>query len=143
MYAAQVYQQYRTMQTQTADKGELVVMLYQGAIKFLARASAALQSNDRQEAHNNIVRCQDIIAELMASLDMGAGELAFNLLRLYEYMHHRLVEANLRKDVQLVDEVAGLLRELLPAWQDAARDARITATSVRDANVIRPGLIAG
>ncbi len=124
MYAAQAYQQYQIMQTQTADRGELVVMLYQGAIKFLTRASTAMRGGNLQDAHNNIIRSQDIVAELMSSLDLDVGEIAHNLFRVYEYMHYRLVEANLRKDPQIIDEVAGLLRELLPAWQSAAKEVR-------------------
>lgn len=124
MHAAQAYQQYKTLQAQTADRGELVVMLYQGALKFLGHATAALRAGRLQEAHNNIVRCQDIIAELMASLDLDAGEIARNLYRIYEYMHYRLVEANIRKDPQPAAEVERLLRELLPAWQAAAQEVR-------------------
>lgn len=124
MYTMQAYRQYEVTKTYTADGGELVVMLYQGAIKFLMRASAALQAGSLENAHNNILRSQDIVAELMGSLDMSTGDIASNLFRLYDYMHYRLVQANLHKDPQPLEEVTRLLRELLPAWQFAAREAR-------------------
>lgn len=127
MYAAQVHRQYQMMQAHTADPGELIVMLYQGAIKFLSRASAALQAGNLEEAHNNIISAQDIIAELMGSLDANAGDIASNLFRLYDYMYYRLVEANLHKDPQTLGEVLRLLKELLPAWQYAAGQTRAKA----------------
>ena len=125
MYNTRAYQQYSTMQAQTADRGELVVMLYQGAIKFLSRASAALQAGNLLDAHNGLVRGQDIIAELMGSLNPEVDEISNNLFRVYEYMHYRLVEANMHKDPQPIEEVTQLLRELLPAWQQAAVEARL------------------
>lgn len=125
MYNTRAYQQYSTMQAQTADRGELVVMLYQGAIKFLSRAAAALQAGNVLDAHNGLVRGQDIIAELMGSLNPEVDEISNNLFRVYEYMHYRLVEANMHKDPQPIEEVTQLLRELLPAWQQAAVEARL------------------
>ncbi len=126
----QPYQQYQEMDVQTADRGELVVMLYQGAIKFLGRAVLAIEEGRVEEAHGNIVRGQDIIAELMASLNLETGELAYNLFRIYEFMHYRLVQANIRKDPEPVEDVLGLLRDLLPAWQQAAREARRNSAEV-------------
>lgn len=131
MYTMQAYRQYQTTQTNTADAGELIVMLYHGAIKFLGRALASLQEGDLQEAHNGLTRSQAIIAELMGSLDTSKGDIAFNLFRLYDYMHYRLVHANLHKDPQPVEEVLRLLKELLPAWQYAAREARATQADIR------------
>jgi len=132
MYATtmQAYKQYETSQAHTADGGELIVMLYQGALRFLARASTTLQAGNLQESHDNLIRCQDIIAELMGSLDLSAGDIAYNLYRIYEYMYHRLVQANLHKDAKPLDEVARLLRELLPAWQQAAKEARLQGRKV-------------
>jgi flagellar protein FliS len=124
MQAAQAYQQYKNLQAQTADGGELVVMLYQGAIKFISRAVGGLATENVEETHNNLVNAQAVIAELTASLNPEAGEIARNLSRLYEYMNHRLVEANLRKNPEPAEEVLGLLRELLPAWQQAAAQVR-------------------
>jgi len=131
MYAMRAYQQYRLTEAQTADRGDLVVMLYQGATKYLVLALSALKGGNVEEAHNNLLRGQDIIVELMASLNTEAGDISAKLFDIYEYMHHRLVQANLKKDAQPVEEVLELLRELLPAWQQAARqwrESRLGAT---------------
>lgn len=141
MYATNGYEQYKTMQTQTADQGELVVMLYQGGIKFLSRASAALEAGNLEVAHVNLVRGQDVIAELMGSLNLESGEISQNLFRLYEYMHHQLVQANLRKNPEPVAEVTQLMRELLPAWQQAANAARAERSEGRNAAPTRLKLV--
>ncbi len=129
------YQAYKTTQTQTASRGELVVMLYNGAIKFLNLALEDMKARNTESAHQNLLRAQDIIAELMGSLNMDAGKLAKNLFSLYEYMLRRLVEANYRKAPDAVEEVLVLLRELLPMWQQAAHDGVrndvVSAGSVR------------
>lgn len=115
----QAFQQYRAVQAQTASPGHLVVMLYQGAITFGNRARTALLAGDYPAAHENLLRAQDIIAELLGTLDFEQGELAERLARLYEYIHRRLVEANVRKSVEPLDEVLCYLRDLRDAWQEA------------------------
>ena len=116
------YQTYRQTQAQTAAPGELVVMLYRGAVRFVARAIDGIESHDVQTAHTYLVKAQAVIAELLESLDVDrGGEVARGLVQIYEYMNHRLVEANLRKDAVPAREVEKLLRELLPAWEQAAR----------------------
>jgi len=122
------YNVYRQTQAQTAAPGELVVMLYRGATRFVASAIDAIESRDIQAAHNNLVRAQAIIAELRDTLDAErGGELAKNLSQIYDYLHGRLVEANLRKDAQPAREVGNILRELLPAWEEAARQTGAAA----------------
>lgn len=118
------YLQYRRTQAETADPGELVVLLYEGAIRFLQRATLAIKAGDAQAAHDALVRSQDIINELNVSLDHSRGGIADNLARLYEYMYWRLVQANCQKDLAAIEDVIGLLRELLPAWQEAVRANR-------------------
>jgi flagellar protein FliS len=116
------YQAYRQMQAQTAAPGELVVMLYRGAVRFVSSAIEAIDSRDIPAAHTNLVRTQAIITELSETLDMErGGEIARNLQAIYEYLNRRLIDANLRKDASIAREVQGLLRELLPAWEQAAR----------------------
>jgi flagellar secretion chaperone FliS len=118
------YQAYRQTQAQTAAPGELVVMLYRGALRFVAAAAEAIDTRDIQTAHTNLIRAQAIISELNETLDLTrGGELASNLQAIYTYMSRRLIEANLRKDASAAREVEGLLRELLPAWEQAAREA--------------------
>jgi flagellar protein FliS len=121
------YQAYRQTQAQTAAPGELVVMLYRGAARFVSTAIEAIEARDIQAAHTNLVRAQAIITELSETLDLArGGELASNLLAIYQYLNRRLIEANLRKDPAPAREVEKLLRELLPAWEAAAREAAAT-----------------
>jgi flagellar protein FliS len=119
------YNTYYETQTNTADPGELVVMLYKGAARFLASAIEGIEAGNREVSNNNFLRAQAVISELTDTLDMArGGDLAMNLGRIYEYMNHRLVDANLRKDAEPAREVERLLRELLPAWEQAARETK-------------------
>jgi flagellar protein FliS len=115
----QAYQQYQRTQTQTASPGELIVMMYKGALKFLAAARMGLEARDIDAANRNLLRAQEIVLELMISVDVSVGPVARNLFDLYEFMHRHLVQANVRKDAAMVGEVEGLLRELLGAWEQA------------------------
>ena len=115
----QGYSQYQRTQTQTASPGELIVLLYGGAIRFLTVARQRLDAGDLEGAHRGLLRGQEIILELMISVDVGAGPVARNLFDLYEFMHRQLVAANVKKDSQMIDEVVGLLRDLLPSWEAA------------------------
>ena len=118
------HQVYRQTQTHTARPGELVVMLYRGAIRFTAAAVAALEARDLEGSHNNLIKAQAIINELSASLKLDVGgEVAVNLARIYEYLERRLVEANVSKTAEPAREVEHHLRELLPAWEQAVRIA--------------------
>src|SRR5947209_7898586 len=97
-------------------------MLYRGAVRFLSTAIEAIHARNVAEAHDKLVKTQDIVASLLESLDVErGGEIASNLTALYEYMLRRLIEANLRKDAAPAREVQGLLRELLPAWEAAVK----------------------
>jgi flagellar secretion chaperone FliS len=122
------YQVYRQTQTQTAAPGELVLMLYRGALRFVTSAIDAIENKDIAAAHNGLVKAQAIIAELNETLDLErGGEVATNLRRIYQYMYRRLVEANVRKDVQPAREIQGLLREMLPAWEAAVKQVGAAA----------------
>jgi flagellar protein FliS len=122
------YQAYRQTQAQTAAPGELIVMLYRGAARFVASAVEALEAHDVEAAHKFLMKAQAIISELLESLDLKqGGEIASNLASIYEFLYQRLVEANLRKDPAPAREVELLLRELLPAWEEAARQVSATA----------------
>jgi flagellar secretion chaperone FliS len=125
------YNVYRQTQAQTAAPGELVVMLYRGAARFVASGIDAIERRDIQSAHDNLIRAQAVITELLETLDLErGGELARNLADIYIYLRSRLVEANLRKDAQPAHEVANLLHELLPAWEAAARQAAAGAAGL-------------
>ncbi len=120
-YAKQAAQQYRSAQVKTANPADLVIMLYDGAIRFIRQGIAAIEDRELEEAHRAIVRAQDIIAELDRALEPQAGDIAANLAQLYDYMHRRLVEGNIRKEAAPLQEVIGLLSELRDAWAQIAR----------------------
>lgn len=112
---------YRQVSTQTAPPGQLVLMLYDGAIRFLERALTGFASTDPGERNltinNNLNRAMDIVRELNVCLDTDAGgQLAQTLRDLYDYMERRLLESNFKKKRAGVDEVIGHLKELRDAW---------------------------
>lgn len=115
------WQSYRQVATRTASPGQLVLMLYEGAIRFLERAEAGFQLEDPVEfntaINDNILRAQDIVRELDFSLNLEAGgELAAQLRRLYDYFDRTLLEANLRKDPAGIVEVIKRITVLRDAW---------------------------
>ena len=96
---ANPYRQYQKVQVETAGRGSLLLMLYEGALRFLRRARKSLEEGDLQGAHNNPWRGEDIISELIASLDLGkGGEVAPALYSLYEFMYQLQVERKLIKE---------------------------------------------
>jgi flagellar protein FliS len=123
------FDRYRQIGVETASPVDLVVMLYRGAIRFLTEAEEAMVARDIAAAHGCLLRSQEIVAELMGSLNLDAGDIAVNLSRLYDYMQRRLIEANLRKDPAAAREVRGLLAELLVAWETIAAQERTCFSS--------------
>lgn len=122
-------QSYKTVATQTAAPGNLVLMLYDGALQFLERAVDAFTEEDPIEhnsgVNNNILRAQSIINELNHSLDMDAGgDLADKLRALYNYFDDRLQEGNIHKQQEPVDEVINRLSVIRDAWREMLDQGR-------------------
>ena len=118
-------QQYVTTQVGTADRLQLVIMLYDGAISFLGQARERMAAQDAPGKGLFIGRALDIIAELNASLNFQAGqELSTNLFHLYNFMTGHLTKANLNWDVQAIQEVMGILQQIREAWVEVAHRAR-------------------
>lgn len=115
---------YRANSILTASPGQLVLMLYDGILKSLALAQEAFKepdSNPRriEMINQNLIKAQSIITELQATLNMEAGgDFAKTMHRLYDYHNRRLLEANLRKQVEPIIEVERLVRELRDAWAE-------------------------
>lgn len=118
-----VAKRYQEMRVQTASPGELLLMLYDGAIRFAGMGLDSLDRRDYEAAHHAILRVQDIVAELMGSLNLEAGPIAQNLWQLYSYMNEKLIQSNLRKDVGALVEVRQMLDELRQTWAQVARSA--------------------
>ena len=111
------YQAYKNTEISTADQKKLILMLYDGALRFLQTAIENMQPTRYDVVNNNIIKSQDIITELMISLDMKAGgEISTNLFNIYAYLKKRLLEANIAKDASILEEVSRLLSQLREAW---------------------------
>ncbi|TDX58938.1 flagellar export chaperone FliS [Orenia marismortui] len=114
------YQKYKNAQYETASQEQLLMMLINGTIKFSRQAKSALETKDIEIANNKLKRVQAIINELMVTLDMEkGGDIAENLYNLYEYINRRLIQANIRKDLEIVEEVLELLQDLKDGFEDA------------------------
>lgn len=125
--------QYQQTQVQTASPERILIMLYDGAIQFLNKAKVGMQNKNIEETHNNIIGAQRIISEFMNTLDMkNGGQVAVNLYNLYEYLNHRLIQANLKKDIGIVEEVLGHLKELKLTWEEAIRIATKEKTQIAE-----------
>lgn len=109
--------QYKHTQVTTVDKGRLIVLLYEGAIKFLRQAKDCCEDGDVPGKANNINRALDIIAELNQSLNVNdGGELAANLRKLYLFWSEHLIQAKIKKDSRNLDDVINMMNSLNEAW---------------------------
>jgi len=120
------WQSYRKVTTQTATPEHLVLMLYDGAIRFLERGLTGFDFKDprqfNQTINNNVLRAQEIIFELNARLDMEkGGEAATTFRRLYDYFYRRLQEANFKKKKPPIEEVVRHLTVLRESWSEMLR----------------------
>lgn len=117
------YLNYQEQSVFTASQADLTLMLYNGCIRFLSRAELAMQRRDVPGANDALLRAQDIILEFMATLDMQY-EISHQLMALYEYLRHRMIEANLRKEMAIVHECLSLVTELRDTWLKAVKLSR-------------------
>jgi len=114
--------QYKRTQVTTVDKGHLIVLLYEGTIKFVHQARECAESGDLEGKCNYINRALDVISELNHSLNMAeGGELAANLRNLYMFVSDHLLKGKIRKDSHYLDEVIRILNTLLEAWNEVVR----------------------
>jgi len=110
---------YRQTNVLTADPKKLVVMCYEGAITNLKVAKERFLSGEHEAKGKAMRKAHDIISELMCALDFEkGGQIAKNLDALYNYMQRRLLVADIKKDMEAIDEVAGMLEELKGAWEE-------------------------
>lgn len=115
------FESYQKTAVTTQNKGRLIVMLYEGAIKFMKLAIEELEAENYEEKGRYINKARDIINELNVVLDMEAGgEIAKNLRKLYSFMNTRLSEANTKRDPQMIREVIILMEELNQSWKAIA-----------------------
>jgi flagellar protein FliS len=117
--SAKAAKSYRQEQVNGLSQKELLLMLYDGAIKFAEEAKQAMESKDYVVSYQSILKARNIVTELLRILNMEqGGEIAKNLQRLYMYMIGRLMEVNLTKEIQLLDNVLTILQRLRSAWAE-------------------------
>ena len=108
---------YKNNQILTAPQNKLVLMLYDGIIKNLNLAKISLDKKEYESYNRNLIKAQDIVMELMTTLNFEAGgEVADGLYRLYDYMYLRLIRANVEKNLEYLDEVLKYTEELRETW---------------------------
>ena len=130
---------YRKTATTTASPGELVLMLFDGALRFMTAAEIGFQEENfarrNEQIHNNILRAQAIITELQATLNMEVGgEFSENLYRLYDFMQNQLSQANREKNIEKIKVVVGFVQDIREAWaqmllQTATEQATVSVES--------------
>jgi flagellar protein FliS len=124
------YQQYQESQVLTASRGKLLLMAYDGAIRFVRQAQAHMSEKAYENQNTCIIKAQRIILELLWTLDSQADpEFAHRLTLLYDYLFNRLVEANVTDDMEALKEVEQHLVDLRTAWAEAERQLSVTAVS--------------
>ncbi len=120
---------YKETHIKTASGGRLIIMIYDEAVRQLDYAIEALEGKPQKFdlASNAIIKTQDLITELMVSLDFEkGGEIAQNLFSLYMFFNRQLMDANVKKDVAMLKSVLGFVSDLRDAWHQA-----INKTSVK------------
>lgn len=136
--AQQAYARYQSTAIQTAGPEQLLIMLYNGLLQKLERARLAIQGGDPAEAGVQLVNCQDIVLELTNTLNMDY-EISHALAALYDWFYRRLVDANVSKSVQPLDEIQPRIAELREAWVMAADQIRRQSTEMSFTSVAVEG----
>jgi flagellar secretion chaperone FliS len=113
----------------TAPREQLVVMLYDGAIRFLSQSAVALRANNRKVFLDRVQRGEAIIRELNVTLDMRQGDVAERLRAIYQFCNAHLTTATIQSDPKKIDDVIRLLSELREAWQQIAASPPATAAA--------------
>jgi len=112
------YKTYEQNAVTTASAGELTIMLYNGCLKFINKAKQAVQNNSFEERNTNIQKAQNIIRELMVTLNMEY-EVSKNMMALYEFINQSLLEANIKNDITKLEEAEQIVIEFRDTWKQA------------------------
>lgn len=110
------YAAYERNSVATAAPGEITLMLYNGCLKFIRQAKTAIEQANIAEKNTNLQKAQNIITELMITLNMDL-EVSKNMAIMYEYINHRLLEANLKNDLEILNEVETLVTDFRDTWK--------------------------
>lgn len=117
------YSNYANERIMNASPAQLTLMLYDGAIKFCNIAIVAVENNDVMKAHNNIMKVERIIEEFRATLNFKYP-VAQDFENVYSYIYQRLIEANIHKDKEILEEVLTHLRTMRETWEEVMKNAK-------------------
>lgn len=118
------YNVYKNNSVNYASKDQLLIMLVDGAVKFVKMGRQAIVDKDLKKAHDALVRTQDIFTELMVSLDTTVGDWAVQLFRVYQFIKEKLIEANMTKNIEIIDEIIPLIEDINDTWKQAYKIAK-------------------
>ena len=111
---------YKNNSVNFASKDQLLLMLVDGAVKFSKIGRQAILDKDVKKAHENIVKTQNIFYELMTTLDVAkGGQWAENLMKVYDFIVRRLTDANIKKSVEIMNEIIPLIEDIRDTWNQA------------------------
>lgn len=116
---------YKDSKILTASPAELTLMLYEGAIKFCNLAIMAIDKIEYDKANINIIKAERIITELRTTLNFDYP-VAKDFELVYDYIHRRLIEANIKKDIEILEEALQYIREMRDTWKDVMRLSKAT-----------------
>lgn len=140
-YQSNMLNTYKETRIKTASQGSLILMLYDEAIKQIGNALALIgdgkvKAENIEKVNNCIIKVQEIVTELMASLDLEqGGEIATNLLSIYSFFNQQLLQANIKKDSKILADVRNMMQELRIAWQEV-----VNTTSAPQKEGVRSGI---
>jgi len=139
-----IVEHYKRTEIETATPAKLLLLLYDAAIQRLETAAEAMKTGKYERAHFDLLRIQDILTELMVSLDQGAKDAPVKeLYALYEYMYRGLVNANVKREVPPIEEAGRIMSQLREAWREAVRQVSNRDSGSRAQPVQRRLDIAG
>lgn len=118
------YNVYKNNSVNYASKEQLLLMLTEGAVKFSKIARQAIVDKDIKKAHDALIRTQDIFSELMISLDTSVGEWALQLIRVYAFIKEKLIEINMTKNLETMDEIIPLIEDINETWKEAYKRSK-------------------
>lgn len=122
------YQQYKRSAVETSTPEKLLLMLFDGAIRFINQGKVAISEKRFDDANTLLLKVQDIFSELMKTLDMEkGGDIAKNLIELYAFYQKEVIQANMKKDIARLEPVLEFFQTFRSAWAETANLARVGA----------------
>lgn len=122
MAGSSAYNVYKNNNVNYASKDKLLLMLLEGAMKFTKIARQAIENKNIEESHKNLIKAQNIYYELISTLDVEqGGEWAEKLVQVYYFIIEKLKEANMKKDVVIIDEIIPLMEDVKDTWTQAEK----------------------